>query len=166
MAKGFHKKLLVLNGKVVGQIEYAPEEVSGYPIKGKNIIVMNCIWVLKRAKGHNFGKTLLDNMVESERDAKGFATVALENHLSPWLKKEQMEKLGFKPIDSFEVVNKLKHKGRSFKMHLMWLPAIEKAQPPTWNKRRLLEGVHFCLAHLLYHPQRIEMKEIYEAKHA
>jgi len=54
--KGFHKKLLIFDGKVVGQIEYAPVEVSGYPVMGDNIIVMNCMWVLRRAKGHNFGK--------------------------------------------------------------------------------------------------------------
>jgi len=30
--KGFHKKLFIFNGEVVGQIEYAPAEVSGYPI--------------------------------------------------------------------------------------------------------------------------------------
>ena len=54
--KGFHKKLLIFGGGVVGQIEYAPAEVSGYPIIGDNVIVMNCIWVLRKAKGHNFGK--------------------------------------------------------------------------------------------------------------
>lgn len=29
--KGFHKKLLVFGEEIVGQIEYAPAEVSGYP---------------------------------------------------------------------------------------------------------------------------------------
>lgn len=43
--KGFHKKLLIFNGEVVGQIEYAPAEASGYPIMGDDVVVMNCIWV-------------------------------------------------------------------------------------------------------------------------
>jgi ribosomal protein S18 acetylase RimI-like enzyme len=85
--KGFHKKLLIFGGKVVGQIEYAPAEVSGYPIIDDNIIVMNCIWVLRKAKGHNLGKQLLTDMIKSEKNAYGFATIALENHWSPWLKK-------------------------------------------------------------------------------
>ena len=95
--KGFRKKLLIFNGNVVGQIEYAPAEVSYYPIMGDNIIVMNCIWVLRKAKGHNLGKRLLQDIIKSEKDAVGFATIALENHWSPWFKKWQMEKLGFKP---------------------------------------------------------------------
>ena len=54
--KGFHKKLVVFEGKVVGTIEYAPSEVSYYPIIGDNVIVMNCVWVLRRAKGAQFWK--------------------------------------------------------------------------------------------------------------
>jgi len=52
--RGFHKKILIYEGKVVGTIEYAPAEASGYPITGDNVIVMNCVWVLRKAKGHNF----------------------------------------------------------------------------------------------------------------
>ena len=129
--KGFHKKLLIFNGEIVGQIEYAPAEASCYPIMGKNIIVMNCIWVLRRAKGHNFGKQLLTDMIESERNAVGFATLGLENHWSPWLIKGQMEKLSFKSLDSIEVKHKTKHKGECFKIHLMWRPTTGKGEPPT-----------------------------------
>ena len=50
------------------------------PITGENVIVMNCIWVLRRAKDHNFGKLLVEDMIKSEKDASCFATVALENH--------------------------------------------------------------------------------------
>lgn len=151
--KGFHKKLLIFNGKIVGQIEYAPAGFSGYPITGDNVIVMNCIWVLRKAKGHNFGKQLLKDIMKSERNAAGFATTGLENHWSPWLKKWQMERLGFTSLDSITVTHKTKHKEQPFKIHLMWLPAAENARPPTWNKKELLKGVNFCLAHPLYRPQ-------------
>ncbi|MFQ6074758.1 MAG: hypothetical protein ACE5Z5_01305 [Candidatus Bathyarchaeia archaeon] len=104
--KGFHKKLLFLDGDVVGQIEYAPAEASGYPIMGVDIVVMNCIWVLRRAKGHRLGGRLLAAMMEGEKDAGGFATIALEDHWSPWMKKEHMEKLGFRALDSVEVTHK------------------------------------------------------------
>jgi hypothetical protein len=158
--KGFHKKLLLLNNDVVGQIEFTPAEASGYPIKGKSNIVMNCIWVLRRAKGHNFGKELLRDMIESEKNAAGFATIALENHWSPWLRKEQMEKLGFKSIDAITVMHKTKHVGECFQIHLMWLPRAKNAKPPTWDKRKILEGEEFCMAHPLYHPNKPEIKEI------
>jgi GNAT superfamily N-acetyltransferase len=160
--RGFHKKLLIFNGEIVGQIEYAPAEASGYPIMGENIIVMNCIWVLRRAKGHDFGKQLLADMIENERKAVGFATLGLENHWSPWLKIGQMEKLGFKSLESIKVKHKTKHVGECFKIHLMWQPTTEKGKPPTWNKSKLLEGVDFCLAHPLYHPEKTILREMLE----
>lgn len=159
--KGLQKKLLIFGGKVVGQIEYAPVEVSGYPIIGDSVIVMNCIWVLRKAKGHNLGKQLLTGMIESEKNTCGFATIALENHWSPWLKKRQMEKLGFEPIASIKVAHKTKHEGQFFKIYLMWLPNAKNTNLPTWNKSKLLEGVDFCQAHPLYHPQKIKLKEIF-----
>mgnify|MGYP001057387212 CR=1 FL=1 len=160
--KGFRKKLLILNGEVVGQIEYSPAEASYYPIMGENLIVMNCIWVLRKAKGHGFGKQLLKGMLKSGKDASGFATIALENHWSPWLRKEQIEKLGFKPLDSIEVTHKTKYKGQVFSICLMWIPNTQNAKPPKWNQRKLLEGITSCIAHPLYHPQTYEPKQILE----
>lgn len=160
IAKGFRKKLLISDGQVVGQIEYSPAEVSYYPIIGENLIVMNCIWVLKRAKGHNFGKKLLRDMIKSEKEAYGFATIALENHWSPWFRKEQIEKLGFKPINSIRVTHKTKYKDRVFGIYLMWMPNSKTAKPPTWNAQKLLEGTTACTAHPLYHPQTYKPRQI------
>ncbi len=162
IAKGFHKKLVIFNDEIVGQIEYAPAEASGYPIIGNNVIVMNCIWVLRRARGHNLGLRLLADMMYGEKNAVGFATIALENHWSPWMKKEQMERLGFESIDSVEVKHKVKHREKCFKIHLMWLPTMKNASLPTWDESRLLRGVDFCLAHPLYHPKKPELNEILE----
>jgi L-amino acid N-acyltransferase YncA len=160
--KGLHKKLLIFNREIVGQIEYSPAEASYYPISGLNIIVINCIWVLKKAKGHNFGKLLLEGMIKSEKDAAGFATIALENHWSPWFKKEEIEKLGFKSLGSTKVAHKKKYKGRIFKIHLMWKPSSENSKLPTWNQQKLLEGVTTCILHPLYHPQTYDPKQILE----
>jgi GNAT superfamily N-acetyltransferase len=159
--KGFHKKLLIFNEQVVGQIEYSPAEVSYYPVIGDNVIVLNCIWVLKKARGHNFGKRLLQDMMESEKEASGLATIALENHRSPWFRKNQIEKLGFRPLYSIAVVHKAKCL-QAFKIYLMWMPNVKDAKPPTWNTQRLLEGITSCTAHPLYHPQTYEPKEILE----
>jgi hypothetical protein len=151
--KGFHKKLLIFNGQVVGTIEYAPAEASGYPIVGDNVIVMNCIWILRKTKGHNFGNLLIKDMIKSERKASGFATIAIENHWSPWFIKWQIEKLGFKSIDSIQVKHKIKHPEKVFIIHLMWMPMKEDAETPTMNWQKLLQGETFCMAHPLYHPQ-------------
>jgi hypothetical protein len=92
-------------------------------------------------------------MLRSEKLAAGFATIALENHWSPWFRKRQMEKLGFKPVDSIKVSHKTKHKGRVFSIYLIWIPKTDKEKPPVWDKQMLLEGETFCLAHPLYRPQ-------------
>jgi len=155
---GFHKKVVSLHGDIVGQIEYAPAGASGYPIAGEGIIVMNCIWVLRRSKGHDLGRLLLHNMMESERDASGFATIGLEGR--SWLRRDHMEWLGFRSIDSFEVKQKTKHPRKRFKIHLMWMPRTKYAKPPKWDRRKLLEGVSFCLAHPLYHPESSKIREI------
>jgi len=152
LTKGFHKNLLIVNGEVVGSIEYAPAEASGYPITGKGTVVMNCVWILRKMKGHSFGRLLVDRMVKTETAAVGFATIALENHWSPWFRKSQMEKLGFKALDSIAVSHRAKRPDQVFRVFLMWMPRTTNAQPPMWNKQKLLEGETFCLAHPLYRP--------------
>jgi predicted GNAT family acetyltransferase len=161
--KGLHKKLLTVNGAAVGTIEYGPAESCGYPITGEHVIVMNCVWVLKKAKKHGFGRLLVEHMVNSERKAAGFATIALENHWSPWFKKNQIEKLGFRSVDVIDVVHKTKHKDHVFRVHLMWMPTTERTKAPNWNKQKLLQGETFCMAHPLYHPQK-RKERILEAK--
>lgn len=157
---GFHKKIILLRGDIVGQIEYAAADASGYPISGEGIIVMNCIWVLRRAKGNNLGRLLLDDMIRSETRAAGFATIGLEGHWSGWLRKDHMEWLGFRSIDSIDVAHRVKHTRQRFRVHLMWLPRTPNARPPSWDKRKLLEGTTFCMAHPLYNPEGLHMKEI------
>jgi len=166
--KGFRKKILIFQEDPVGTIEYAPTEGSGLPIIGDNIVVMNCIWVHRKARGHNFGKQLLKDMIESEKEASGFATIALENYWGPYFKKSEIESLGFKPVKSMKVRHKTKNRERCFELHLMWLPVTEDSEPPTWDESRLLEGVYFCRGHSLYHDrhlnprQRQELREVLE----
>jgi GNAT superfamily N-acetyltransferase len=162
LPKGLRKKVLLWKGEPVGMIEYAPVEAAGYPIRGKNIVVMNCIWVLRKAKGHRFGTLLMQKMMEDAEDAAGFATIGLEDHWSPWFKVDQLGKLGFRSVDSFRVSHKTKHKGEPFKLHLMWLPMKDDAPLPTWDKQKLLEGVYWCMAHPLYHSQTYKPKKILE----
>ena len=63
----------------------------------------------------------MGHMVKNERKAAGFATIALENR-SPWFKKDQIERLGFRSVDSIDVVHKTKHEDHVFRVHLMWMP--------------------------------------------
>jgi hypothetical protein len=159
--RGLHKKILFLGDAAVGQIEYGPQETSPYPIYGENIVVMNCIWVLRRAKGYRLGQILIDDMKKSEFQADGFATIGLSNHWSGWLKKEHMEFLGFKSIDSIKVVHKVKHSDKPFEIHLMWLQNNVDAELPRWKIDELLKGVFYCMAHPLYHSKQLRIERIF-----
>jgi ribosomal protein S18 acetylase RimI-like enzyme len=163
---GFHKKIIELNGDIVGQIEYAPAEVSGLPIYGNGIFVMNCIWILRRAKRCNLGKMLLDDVILSckKESAEGLATIGLENYPSPWLKRDQMEKLGFKVIKSIElrIGHKKKYRGHIFTVYLMWLPMKKNPTMPNLDIDKLSKGITFCLAHPLYHPENVVSEQIFE----
>lgn len=125
--------------------------------------MMNCIWVLKRAKGHRLGHLLMDYMMNYEREATGFSTIVLEGHWSGWLRRGQMKWLGFRAIDSVKMRYRTRHREICFKVYLMWLSRREGAEPQRWDVERLLEGMNFCLTHPLYHSETLRgMRKIYE----
>ncbi|NHJ38582.1 MAG: hypothetical protein FK731_01020 [Asgard group archaeon] len=157
---GFKKKMLIFNKDRIGQIEYSPPDFSYYPIQGENIIVLNCIWVLSRAKGHKFGKLMFEDMLKNCPNISGVATIALEGHWSPWFIRKQIENFGFKSIDSFKVSHKRKPKEKEFSIHLMWLPIKKNVPKPTWIKEKLLEGIPQCMFHPLYNPESYKEKNI------
>ncbi len=160
--KGLRKEILLVDGDAVGQIEYSPAEVSAYPISGDDVYVMNCIWVLRRAKGHRFGRMLVERMIEGVGKAAGIATIALEGHPSPWLKRTHMEYLGFRPLRSRKMRHKTKRRDVCFDVYLMWMPLREDAGPPKMDWEAMLRGVDFCIAHPLYKAERFGHEEIYE----
>ena len=164
--RGYHMKILFWKGDHVGMIEYAPIEASGLPIIGRNIVVMNCIWVHRKAKEHNFGRRLIEEMILNEKQATGFATIGLENYWMIWMQKIQMENLGFKSIKSIKLKHKIYHTEKCFKLHLMWMPMQKNAVAPEWNKSKILRGVTCCSHHPLYRGRygvkKLNLLEIYE----
>ena len=144
----------------MGTIEFAPPEASYYPIQGTNILVLNCIWILSRAKGHGLGKILFEDMLQDNPDISGVATIALEGHWMPWFKIEQLEKFGFSSIDFMTVTHKRKNQDIPFKIHLMWFPLKKVIALPTWDKEKFLEGLLHCIFHPLYNPISFEEKNI------
>ena len=148
--RGLHTKILFWQGDHIGIIEYGPPEAVVLPISGENIIVMNCIWIHRKAQGQDFGGLLIDDMIKSEKQAGGFATLALEDYWMVWVKKWMIEHLGFRSIDSVKLKHKRYKKGQCFKVHLMWRPTKDNAKTPTWDKNQLLYGVNYCHHHPLY----------------
>jgi GNAT superfamily N-acetyltransferase len=159
---GLGKEVLFLDGAAVGMIEYAPVGASGYPISGEGVWVMNCVWVLRRAKGHRLGRMLMGRMLEAAEGASGFATIALEGHHSPWLRLPQMEYLGFRSIDSMRMRHRVKWPEVCFRTHLMWMPLGEGSEPPVMDWGEMLRGVDFCIAHPLYRAERLGLEAAFE----
>lgn len=160
--KGLRKEILLFDGDVVGQIEYAPAEASGYPIRGDGIWVMNCIWVLRRAGGRGLGRRLIERMLGVIGDASGVATIALEGHHSPWLKLEHMEYLGFRTLGFRRMRHRLKRREICFRVHLMWMPLRSRSAKPEMDWGEMLRGVDFCLAHPLYRAESWGLDVVYE----
>jgi hypothetical protein len=113
------KKLLIVDGAVVGTIECGPAESCGHSMGGEHVIVMNCVWVLRKAKMRGFGRLVVEQMVNSERSADGFAMMASENHWSPWFRRDEIERLGFRSVDLMGCGAEDKTWGHISKVHLM-----------------------------------------------
>lgn len=150
IGKGLRKHVLFMDGEAVGMIEYAPPDASPYPIDGEGVVVMSCVWVLSRAAGRGFGKTLVEGMREDARDAAGFASIALDGHPSPWLRLSHMERLGFTSIDSRRMRHRVKKPEQCFEVHLMWMPLSRYTSEPEMNWHEMLRGVDYCIGHPLY----------------
>jgi GNAT superfamily N-acetyltransferase len=162
LPRGLQKEVLFVDDDAVGMIEYSPAGASAYPISGTGVWVVNCIWVLRRAKGHRYGKALMNRMIDSLEDAGGLATIALEGHPSPWLRLWQIEYLGFRSINSRTMRHKVKRPETCFRTHLMWMPLAEDAAPPRMDWEEILKGVDFCIAHPLYRAERLKLEKVFE----
>ncbi len=160
--KGLRKEIILMDGDAVGMIEYAPAEASAYPIRGAGVWVMNCVWVLRRAKGRGLGKKLMRRMLETYGSEASRVPRPLEGHHSPWLRLGHMEYLGFRSIDSRRMRHKVKRPEVCFRVHLMWMPLRDGAEPPAMDWDALLRGVDFCIAHPLYHAESLGLEEVFE----
>ena len=159
IGKGFRKHVLFVDGEDVGVIEYAPPEASPYPIYGEDIVVMSCIWVKGRMGGRGFGRMLLDSMLEDAWGAAGFASIALVDHPSPWLRLSHIERLRFKSIDSRRMSHKVKKPEQCFEVHLVWMPVSVDAPEPEMDWREMLKGVDYCIGHPLYRAESWGLEE-------
>ncbi len=93
-------KRLDERGKVF--IEYMPIETVWKPIVGENYLVINCLWVSGRFKGHGYSKRLLDECVKDAKIQKkdGIAVVTSAT-TKPYLTDRKFYvSQGFKTVDT------------------------------------------------------------------
>jgi hypothetical protein len=101
-------------------------------------------------------------MKEKIIKARSVATIALEGHYSPWFKLPQIERLGFRSIDSRRMRHRAKHRDVCFGVHLMWMPLDHGAETPEMAWEKMFQGVDFCIAHPLYRAERLSLVEPFE----
>ena len=68
---------LLIDGLVVGILEYVPIEETLYPVEGRGYLFVDCLWVMPPYVGRGVGRALMDGVVRRARDSgSGVATVA------------------------------------------------------------------------------------------
>lgn len=83
--------------RIRGFIEYIPGEYSWRGISADGYMVIHCIWVVGRAKGHGFGSKLLEQCLNDARSMNGVAVVTGRT----WLPRPELfVKGGFVKVDS------------------------------------------------------------------
>ena len=102
--EGLRLKLLLINEgakrgfRARGFIEYIPSEYAWRGIGADGYMVIHCIWVVGKNKGHGYGTKLLR---ECLKDARGMNGVVVMTSGKTWLpKRDLFVKNGFEKVDS------------------------------------------------------------------
>ena len=91
-----------LDAKATVMIEYAPLETAWAPIVGDNYIYLYCLWVTGDAKGHGYGRALMEYCI-ADAKAKGKSGICMlgAHKQKGWLSDQSFaKKFGFVPVDS------------------------------------------------------------------
>lgn len=116
-----------------GFIEYTHGEYAWRPVKAKNYLFINCLWVIGRHKGKGYASRLLQSCLD-EAHKQGKDGVAMVTRSGGgWLAgKRVLLANGFEPVD---------HAPYSFDLLAKRLrPAPSPAFPTDWEKRAARYG--------------------------
>jgi GNAT superfamily N-acetyltransferase len=95
--EGLKFKILKINGRSWGMIEYLPAENGWRPIEAPGYMLINCMWVIGRYKGKGYGSMLLDECIKDSKKMNGIVLLT-SNCWTP--KKGFFIKKGFEVCDS------------------------------------------------------------------
>ena len=91
-----------LAGRECAFIEYAPLETAWVPVVGSNYLYIYCLWVTGGAKGHGYGRALMESCL-ADAKAQGRAGVCMLGALKQkaWLSDQNFAKtFGFEAVDA------------------------------------------------------------------
>jgi GNAT superfamily N-acetyltransferase len=97
---------LSANGKIItGLIEYVPIEEANFPVRGKNLAFIDCIWVIPPFWRRDVAKNLMQSLLEKTRgqNLSGVAVIAYQkeswwgffDYMPSWF----FQKFGFRQVE-------------------------------------------------------------------
>lgn len=96
---------LAIHGKVpMGLIEYIPIEFALEPVRGKNSLFINCIWILPPFWNSGVGKSLVEVFIQRANKYGGATVIAYEGDkwfgtTIKYMPSNFFEKFGFEEVD-------------------------------------------------------------------
>jgi GNAT superfamily N-acetyltransferase len=95
---------LIVNGNVPqGLIEYAPIGYAPEPVRGKDSLFINCVWVLPRFWNKGIAQSLVERFIEDAKAYGGASVLAYEGDkwfgFFPYMPVSFFKKFGFKEVD-------------------------------------------------------------------
>ncbi len=107
-AEGMEMRLIYIDKRIAGFIEYAPGEVAWRPLNAHNYMVVHCLLLMKKWRGKGFSAQLLDVCIKDaqEKQMDGVVTVVGGQTFLP--DKKVFKNSGFETVDrtlqSFELL--------------------------------------------------------------
>jgi GNAT superfamily N-acetyltransferase/predicted Rdx family selenoprotein len=112
-------KLAYFEGSLAGMIEYAPIEETPFPVQGRDLLHIHCIWVLPGFQKKGLGKELMRSVIREAkvRGRKGVSVIAYDGAF-------------FMPISFFDE-EKFEEADRRNNSELMWRE-LSPTNPPNF----------------------------------
>ena len=135
-------KLAYENGQVVGMAEYTSIEGSPFPIVGKDLLHLNCVWILPRFQKKGFGAELVKACIHEaqRRGKKGISVLAYNDPLfmpASFFQHEGFYNVGTRGNE--ELLWKDLDHGSSRPPRFVTTPYV-----PETNPRKLFVNVFYC----------------------
>jgi GNAT superfamily N-acetyltransferase/predicted Rdx family selenoprotein len=132
-------KLAYFDGSLAGMVEYSPIEDTPFPVVGKHLLHIHCVWVLPTFQKKGLGEELVKSVVNEARSRgrKGVSVIAHDGAF-------------FMPI-SFFASQKFRTVDRRSHSELMWR-MLEDAEPPKfiWSRFSPTEAPDRVTVDVLY----------------
>lgn len=110
-------------------IEYIPIENAWVPIKGNNLMYIDCLWVSGKYQGQGYAKSLLESCIKDsiEKHKDGLVMISAKKKLSFLMDKRFLLKYGFEVVDTIDD-----------KYELMFLAFNENVNKPEFKLKQLI----------------------------